>query len=198
MLQDGFFDPRKPLQIRWGELPHWRQEGALYFVTFRLADSLPRTKLAEWRRARDEWRRENPRPSREELQKFSLQQRRQIERWLDRGAGACLLRNAEARSIVETSIRHFEGTRYELGELAIAPNHVHVLTRTAPGVDLSDVLFSWKRHSSGEIKRQLQIRRRAGERGHLWQVESFDHIVRDYASLERITRYIRRHEEFAN
>src|SRR2546422_373041 len=35
-----------------GRLPHWESPGATYFVTFRLADSLPRAMLAsiEWER----------------------------------------------------------------------------------------------------------------------------------------------------
>jgi hypothetical protein len=42
-----FFNPEARLIIRRGKLPHWRQEGVVYFVTFRLADSLPQAKL-EW------------------------------------------------------------------------------------------------------------------------------------------------------
>jgi transcriptional regulator of nitric oxide reductase len=63
LLEDGFFDPAKPWFTRWGDLPHMRQDGALYFVTFRLADSLPQTLLSTWRHERDEWRRNNPAPS---------------------------------------------------------------------------------------------------------------------------------------
>ena len=33
-----FFNPNAPLIIHRGKLPHWRQESAIYFVTFRLAD----------------------------------------------------------------------------------------------------------------------------------------------------------------
>ena len=35
-----FFDPDQPIEEYYGCLPHWRQEGVLYFVTFRTADSL--------------------------------------------------------------------------------------------------------------------------------------------------------------
>ena len=40
-------DPNKSLRIYTRHLPHWRQDGATYFVTFRLADSLPEAKLIE-------------------------------------------------------------------------------------------------------------------------------------------------------
>jgi len=42
-----FFDYANPLQIYTGGLPHWRQAGVPYFVTFRLADAIPQAKLQE-------------------------------------------------------------------------------------------------------------------------------------------------------
>jgi hypothetical protein len=32
----GYFDPNEPIENAAGNLPHWRQEGVTYFVTFRL------------------------------------------------------------------------------------------------------------------------------------------------------------------
>ncbi|HVT45884.1 MAG TPA: transposase [Thermoanaerobaculia bacterium] len=194
MIEDGFFDPRKPFHIRWGNLPHWRQDGALYFVTFRLGDSLPQSKLTAWLRERDEWRRLHPDARADEIEEFSLRQRREIEVWLDRGIGSRVLRIPAAKTIVEDAFRHFDGERYELGEFAVAANHAHALARTASGIDLSEVLHSWKRHSSREISKLDEVKRvLPGARRHLWQVESFDHIVRNRASLEKFTRYIRNH-----
>lgn len=34
--------PDRPLTMYHRKLPHWRQDGATYFVTFHLADSLPK------------------------------------------------------------------------------------------------------------------------------------------------------------
>ncbi len=194
VLSDGFFDPLKPLHIRWGELPHWRQDGASYFVTFRLADSLPQAKLAQWRRERNQWRNSHPSADTEELVRYSMDQRRRIERWLDQDLGSCILKIPQTRKIIEETLFFFDGSRYELGEFAIAPNHVHTLVRTASGIDLSEVTGSWKRHSSREISKLEQvsgIRRPAGR--HLWQVECFDHIVRNQENLERFQRYITNH-----
>jgi hypothetical protein len=44
-----------PLTRYARHLPHWRQPGATYFVTFRLADSLPKEKLHELDLLRSEW-----------------------------------------------------------------------------------------------------------------------------------------------
>jgi len=39
--------PNIPVTFYFRHLPHWRQDGATYFVTFRLNDSLPQAKLRE-------------------------------------------------------------------------------------------------------------------------------------------------------
>ena len=95
MLYNGFFDPSRPYFIRWGNLPHLRQEGGLYFVTFRLNDSIPLKKLQVWDRALKTLRGHNT--SREGADRVRLAGEiesltSQIEVWLDRGWGSCALR----------------------------------------------------------------------------------------------------------
>jgi hypothetical protein len=51
-----------PLECYQRHLPHWRQAGATYFLTFRLADSLPQAKLDELKVLRLEWERKHPPP----------------------------------------------------------------------------------------------------------------------------------------
>ncbi|HVC92622.1 MAG TPA: hypothetical protein VND64_02980, partial [Pirellulales bacterium] len=52
------------LDIYQQALPHWRQDGATYFITFRLHDSLPQAKLNELRAFKTDWeRRRPPRPA---------------------------------------------------------------------------------------------------------------------------------------
>jgi hypothetical protein len=51
MSQQPIFQPFNPdgeLRIYVRSLPHWRQPGATYFVTFRQGDSIPERVLAEW------------------------------------------------------------------------------------------------------------------------------------------------------
>ena len=50
-------DPKKPIEIYTRRLPHWRQEGATYFVTYRLIDSLPQALLDELAQLKKEWER---------------------------------------------------------------------------------------------------------------------------------------------
>jgi len=185
-----FFDPTSETEIRRGSLPHWRQDGAVYFVTFRTKDSLPSDKIATWTRERDQWLREHP-PPRTAAANLEFWERfpRRLHRWLDQGQGRCLLRDPIIKAIVESSMRHFDGERYTLDEFVIAANHVHVLVETRPSHPLGSILRSWKAYSAMAINRHL------GQRGSFWQRESFDHIVRSERSLERFREYIRGHDE---
>ena len=49
------FDPDGPLRVYVRHLPHWRQPGATYFVTFRQDDSIPGKVLAEWADVKARW-----------------------------------------------------------------------------------------------------------------------------------------------
>lgn len=51
----GFFDPKQPYSVSYGDLPHWDQPGATSFITFRTADSLPASVVNRWLQERDEW-----------------------------------------------------------------------------------------------------------------------------------------------
>lgn len=181
------FDEQRVVRVYQRHLPHWRQAGATYFVTFRLADSLPKCKLRELAAWREEWRRRNPKPwSDASCRELSRGTMRRVEGWLDRGFGRCLLRSAERAEHVAGAIRHFDGHRYELGAYVVMPNHVHALVRPLDEYDdaLERILQSWKRHSARRINRGLS------ESGSLWQDESFDRIVRDEEHLHRALQYI--------
>ncbi|MBI1292834.1 hypothetical protein GC173_16590 [bacterium] len=166
-------------------LPHWYREGATYFVTFRLADSMPAPVLAQWKREQEEWLVANPEPHsdaqrHEYLNVFN--EKRQA--YFDAGHGACILRDAAMGQIVESALRHFDGERYDLGDFVIMPNHVHVLMTPSEGHGLSEILHSWKSFTAHAINKRREAQ------GAVWQDESFDHIVRSEAQLEHFQRYI--------
>ena len=167
-------------------LPHWRQEGTTYFVTFRLADSVPAARIKQFLAEREEWLALHPEPrleadGREYHEKFG----NRFENWLDAGAGSCVLRESQAAGKVAAALRHFDGERYALGHFVVMPNHVHVLVRPLAGHTLSEILKSWKSFTASEINQSL------GRTGTLWQDESFDHIVRTPQALEQFAEYIR-------
>jgi type I restriction enzyme R subunit len=100
----------------------------IYFVTFRLADSLPQAKLDWLRHEKALWLRLNQN-SHADSQKREYRERfaQSVDRWLDAGYGRCILGRPDCKSIMESSLIHFDRLRYELGEFVVMPNHVHAI-----------------------------------------------------------------------
>jgi REP element-mobilizing transposase RayT len=156
-----------------------------YFVTFRLADSIPQSTLDLWVRQRDDWLRRHSEPRTPELREeyYRLFVDR-FHRWLDASRGACVLGQPAIRKIVADALRYFEPARYVLREWVIMPNHVHVIVSPVGDHALSDIIHSWKSYTANMINKEL------GRTGTLWQKEPFDHIVRGPDQLMRIEQYI--------
>lgn len=185
-LNLGYYSPKDPVAVYAGNLPHWRQEGVTYFVTFRTADSLPQTLLDRWRAERDAWLSAHPKPhSDDEKREYHERFTERLHQCLDNGYGACLLAEPQYKQLVENALRHFDGERYSLDEFVVMPNHVHVLVAPLGKHQLSEITQSWKSFTAHEINK------RAGKTGTFWQKESFDHIVRNPEQMERIRQYIR-------
>jgi hypothetical protein len=118
-------------------MPHWYQSGVAFFVTFRLADSLPQPLLRQWREERAVWLRWHPEPwltteQREYEKRFS----RRMQEWLDGGMGACQLRRPVVRREVEYCLLHFDGTRCDIDAFVLMPNHVHAVIAPLHGRSL--------------------------------------------------------------
>jgi putative transposase len=179
--------PDKPVTLYMRHLPHWRQDGAIYFVTFRQADSLPHEKIHELIVFRREWEIRHPSPRTEEQwQQLSYETMRRVEQSPDQGTGSCRLRDKTAATIVADALVHFDGERFELGCYVVMPNHVHAIVRPF-GCDedsLGQVLKSWKGYTGRRINQHF------GLEGSFWQKESFDRIIRDEEHLYRAIQYI--------
>ncbi len=200
------FDPFGEVKIYSRNLPHWRQNGATYFVTFRLGDALPQSKLEELNQLRREWERtrfvdfhpphECPAAIAEDKEKWESLSRMLLtktEHWLDQGYGSCLLNVPSNRDIVADAMESFHEKHYHLGAYVVMPNHAHVLIRPlAPDADpLETILASRKRWTANQINRVNQ------RVGNLWQDESFDRIIRDPQHLWRTLQYIGKNPEKA-
>ena len=188
--QVGYYDPAAPIAVMEGKLPHLRQDGTTYFVTFRTADSLPEKKLDEWSAERELWMQQNPEPHTAE-QRLEYWQRfpERIQRWLDECYGECLLARPDLRQIVVDALQHFDGVRYALRKWVIMPNHVHVLVTPLGIHELSEILHTWQSLTAKEINEAV------GRTGTFWHEESFDHIARSPSALERIEVYIEENPE---
>src|SRR5208282_1182221 len=185
------FDPDTPVgHVRGTGLPHWRQDGATYFITWRTADSLPEARVKAWLAERAAWLKAHPEPWDDQTEKeFHERFSNRWEQWLDECHGECVLARPELREVVEETLKHDEGTQYLLRDFIVMPNHVHVLVTPLAGHSLSEIVQAWKSVSAHRINKLL---RRTGE---FWQKESFDHIVRNEVQFERLLAYIRRNPE---
>jgi len=172
---------------RQRRLPHWEADNAIYFVTFRLADSLPESAVEAYRLAKEDLLRRKKRAPQEEQREISLGLWRlyetRISELLDSGRGECLLASSTAAMVVRGALQHFDWERYDLYAYAIMPNHVHTVVGLTTVGSLERVLHSWKSFSSNQINRVL------GRSGPLWQQESFDHLIRSEADFDRCVKY---------
>jgi len=166
-------------------LPHWRQPGVAYFVTFRLADSLPQSLLRQWRDERAAWERWHPTLwSAAEEREYEEPFVHRIQEWLDAGMGACHLRRSDMRAQVELCLLHFDSKRYDVDAFVLMPNHVHAVIVPRIGYDLSTLLQGIKGTSANRCNKLV------GRKSAFWMDESYDHIVRDANELAAFRRYV--------
>jgi REP element-mobilizing transposase RayT len=179
------FDPAAPLKIYTRNLPHWRQDGATYFVTFNLADALPREKRDELNALRREWERRFPKPRDEKAwTEYAKTLFRQAEKWMDAGYGECWFRQPRYAAELQRSILHLHEQHYEIGCFVIMANHCHLVIRPLPGFELEVEIGSIKNVTA------LFVNRYESLTGPLWQQEAYDRIVRDAEHLYRVVQYI--------
>ncbi|MGC4015912.1 MAG: hypothetical protein QM755_15515 [Luteolibacter sp.] len=122
------------------------------FITFRLADSIPRERLTAWDGERRRWLVAHGQTTQgdldEVLSRLSDDERkvylrefgRKFHSMLDECAGCCCLRDPACSAVVEQALRHFDGERYLLGEYVVMPNHVHVLMAPRGGLDSREIV----------------------------------------------------------
>jgi putative transposase len=148
-----------------GYLPHFDSPETIQFVTFRLADSLPRAVVEGLRLADDGIQR--------------------IDRELDSGLGQCWLRSPEIASLVQDSLLHSDGQRYRLLAWCLMPNHVHVVIDVLEGrASLGTIVRSWKSFTARRANEQL------GRSGAFWHADYFDRYMRDEGQLNRTVEYV--------
>ena len=190
------FDPKAPLDITEHFRPHWSQAGAVVFITFRTADSIPQEVLHRWEREKNEWiirNTESQPPWRDALPKLTPELRnrfkQQFERcredFLDACHGACVLRQSHLAKIVADSLLYFDGERFRMGDFVVMPNHVHLLVSFASEASMVEQCDSWLHFTARQINLKL------GQKGKFWQQEPFDHLVRSPEQYEYLRGYIR-------
>jgi REP element-mobilizing transposase RayT len=160
---------------RWhdrGYLPHFEAGTVPQFITFRLADSLPRSLFKTLKYQLE------ARLITESEYAYSL------DRYLDRSKGECSLRIPAIAAVVRDAILFLDGRRYELHSWVIMPNHVHLLFTPLEGESLTGVLHSLKSYTGHNANRMLE------RKGPFWSREYFDRYIRDGDHFRKTRRYI--------
>ncbi len=185
------------------KLPHWHPEGQVFFITFRLADSLPIHVIQELegRHERDRQiirARYSGAQQRDELYKLDKKYFGYFDSWLDRceEESPRWLADERVARVVTEEIHRLDSKRYRLEAYCIMSNHCHLLVDTGEhtfkpihdGVTapypLADTLKLLKGRTARYCNQAL------GRSGAFWHHESYDHVVRDQKEFERIVWYI--------
>jgi REP element-mobilizing transposase RayT len=170
-----------------GRLPHWEKEEGLYFITFHLADSLPRpvvAKIAERHRILETSKLANANLLPEQKALLADYSHTRIEEYFDRGAGSCPFLDMRISGAMAAALRFREGKHYRLLAWCVMPNHVHVVVRLFPGQELAKVIKAWKNFSAKAVNQAL------GRKGRFWQREYYDRLIRNGDELDRAIGYV--------
>ncbi|MDZ7718793.1 MAG: transposase [Balneolaceae bacterium] len=179
------------------KLPHWQISGAEYFVTFRLAGSLPVQvvkDLQQMRKRHHQAISENPDNKKELQKKLESKFFKKYEDLLDNSStGPRWLQKPEIAEIIKESIHFRDKRKYDLYAYCIMSNHVHIVFRhlqkdheeniehTLPPV--TRILKNLKSYSA------LQANKALDRNGAFWHSESYDHLIRNNSELENMIRY---------
>lgn len=141
-----------------GYLPHRDEPGLTQFVTFHLGDSFPTELRSEWAAL---------------LQiEAEPKRREQLQAYLDKGCGECLLRRPDVAQVVEDSLLFHHEQRYELRAWVVMPNHVHVLFQMGDA-SMSRTVEDWKKFTAHAVNKLL------GRKGSLWFEDYWDTYMRN-------------------
>lgn len=127
-MESPFLNRRAEITVSTGDLPHWHQDGKIQFVTFRLSDSLPQTKIEALKHEIADFSAKHPRPWNEDVKKEYWKVIGPVQhKLLDNGYGACILKDPCIHKIVSDAILFMDGRKYHVLAFVIMPNHVHML-----------------------------------------------------------------------
>jgi len=177
-------------------LPHWQPEGATYFITFILADSLPRKAVKKILQQRTLLKQLSDKG----LNTEDLKQQRSIHERIfkkyeqlihGQKSGSTWLSDPEIASIVKEAIHYRDKEKYTLYAYCIMSNHVHLVFQHLPDNNIKDYVYpiteimaSLKKYTARLANKRLD---RTGKA--FWHPESYDRVVRDSNELYNVIYY---------
>jgi putative transposase len=145
---------REPSTYFRRNLPHYHPNDRPYFLTFRLAGSLPadNLRLSELLRKRN-----------------FLQYDEKLDRMT---SGPHHLRDSRIANLVKESIQHRDGKEYMLHAYTLMSNHVHMVIELPEEAVLSDIMQSLKSYTGRNANKLLK------QSGDFWLHEGYDRVIR--------------------
>jgi putative transposase len=186
-------------------LPHFQPIGGVFFVTFRLNGTIPSIVAAK---LKEEFRIQKKLITNSDIKDNAFFQslddlKRKhflsFENWLEKAENNSItwLDQQENAEAVKKQLHRHDGNYYDLIAYTIMPNHVHILINTS--VQLHEEYWLDDEFHFVQLERimknikgpcAIDINRNLHRTGKVWQRESFDHLVRNEISFDRIVRYI--------
>ena len=186
-----FLDRHEPIHETKGNLPHWTQYGKITFVTFHLADSLPKHVIDFIQSEYDSLKIQLQKGgSPTNIARLKVIRHNQLEKYLDKGHGSCLLKNSNFRKIIVDALSHDNGIKYDLHSYVIMPNHVHILIEPKDNYTIQNIIQVIKSVSSHNINKITH------NTGSIWQKEYFDRIIRNEDHYMRVIEYIKNNPKY--
>ncbi|MBK7936580.1 MAG: hypothetical protein IPJ82_05610 [Lewinellaceae bacterium] len=185
-------------------LPHLQPMGGTFFVTFRLAGSLPQSLIQELRAQFAERKQALVQNRLSHQCEFIYQERKRCftryDEVLDQGLyGNCYLRESTQSQLVADELHRQDSILYELIAYCIMPNHVHVLFDTSIQLTEEPEFYNVENLKYKPLEKIMQqikgassraVNQSLGRTGQLWQYESYDHWVRNHREFDNILWYI--------
>jgi len=175
-------------------LPHYQPEHATYFITFRLAESLPAeviSRLKKEQEAEEKLLLQRSKKTEQRVRLYEIRKRYfgKFDHLLDHSnSGPHWLNNSAVAEMAAEAIHYRDGKVYNLLAFCIMPNHVHMVfsvgQRDSSPYIVTKILENLKWYTALKANQLLK------RKGQFWQHESYDHVVRKDGELERIIRYV--------
>ena len=129
-------------------LPHLQPAGAFFFLTFRLAGSLPQSVVRQYKREQ-QWlahlARKNPELYDQVKEEFERAWFHKFESILDgEETGPLWLKNGNVADIIAEALHHRDGKLYRLDAFTIMANHVHTVVKPLPKREFGRSFFDAK------------------------------------------------------
>ena len=175
-------------------LPHLELPDVDYFLTFRLAGSLPtpvaRRSIIELQGKAEVSRSKTPgRAPQLPTPSYRLHRIRNFQQIVHPGApGPRWLANPEVASIVKEALHYRDGSQFTLYAFCIMPNHIHIACHTgvrdSSPMPIIDLLANFKWYTALKCNKVLH------RSGAFWLQEGYDHVIRSGPELHQTVRYI--------